>query len=245
MSVLINLKNVSKYYGKFCAIKGINLNIYEGEVLCIIGPSGSGKSTLIRCINYLEEYDDNGQITVNGVVVKKGNNLKNIRKEVAMVFQNFNLFPHLTILKNVMLGPIRSLKISQSDARVIAYDLLDKVGIRDQSEKFPYQLSGGQQQRVAIARSLAMKPKIILFDEPTSSLDPEMVSEVLDVIKNLAGTGVTMVIVTHEMGFARQVADNIVFMDGGLVLEKGSPSQIFDNPKKERTQIFLKSVLKT
>ena len=137
MSVLINLKNVSKYYGKFCAIKGINLNIYEGEVLCIIGPSGSGKSTLIRCINYLEEYDDNGQITVNGVVVKKGNNLKNIRKEVAMVFQNFNLFPHLTILKNVMLGPIRSLKISQSDARVIAYDLLDKVGIRDQSEKFP------------------------------------------------------------------------------------------------------------
>ena len=245
MSVLINLKNVSKYYGKFCAIKGINLNIYEGEVLCIIGPSGSGKSTLIRCINYLEEYDDNGKITVNGVVVKKGNNLKNIRKEVAMVFQNFNLFPHLTILKNVMLGPIRSLKISQSDARVIAYDLLDKVGIRDQSEKFPYQLSGGQQQRVAIARSLAMKPKIILFDEPTSSLDPEMVSEVLDVIKNLAGTGVTMVIVTHEMGFARQVADNIVFMDGGLVLEKGSPSQIFDNPKKERTQIFLKSVLKT
>jgi|TARA_B110000444_G_scaffold104747_1_gene98988 polar amino acid transport system ATP-binding protein/general L-amino acid transport system ATP-binding protein len=245
MSVLINLKNVSKYYGKFCAIKGINLNIYEGEVLCIIGPSGSGKSTLIRCINYLEEYDDNGQITVNGVVVKKGNNLKNIRKEVAMVFQNFNLFPHLTILKNVMLGPIRSLKISQSDARVIAYDLLDKVGIRDQSEKFPYQLSGGQQQRVAIARSLAMKPKIILFDEPTSSLDPEMVSEVLDVIKNLAGTGVTMVIVTHEMGFARQVADNIVFMDGGFVLEKGSPSQIFDNPKKERTQIFLKSVLKT
>tara|TARA_B110000438_G_scaffold123149_1_gene120130 strand:- start:4906 stop:5643 length:738 start_codon:yes stop_codon:yes gene_type:complete len=245
MSVLINLKNVSKYYGKFCAIKGINLNIYEGEVLCIIGPSGSGKSTLIRCINYLEEYDDNGQITVNGVVVKKGNNLKNIRKEVAMVFQNFNLFPHLTILKNVMLGPIRSLKISQSDARVIAYDLLDKVGIRDQSEKFPYQLSGGQQQRVAIARSLAMKPKIILFDEPTSSLDPEMVSEVLDVIKNLAGTGVTMVIVTHEMGFARQVSDNIVFMDGGFVLEKGSPSQIFDNPKKERTQIFLKSVLKT
>ena len=244
MSVLINLKNVSKYYGKFCAIKGINLNIYEGEVLCIIGPSGSGKSTLIRCINYLEEYDDNGQITVNGVVVKKGNNLKNIRKEVAMVFQNFNLFPHLTILKNVMLGPIRSLKISQSEARVIAYDLLDKVGIRDQSEKFPYQLSGGQQQRVAIARSLAMKPKIILFDEPTSSLDPEMVSEVLDVIKNLAGTGVTMVIVTHEMGFARQVADNIVFMEGGLVLEKGSPSQIFDNPKKERTQIFLKSILK-
>ena len=244
MSVLINLKNVSKYYGKFCAIKGINLNIYEGEVLCIIGPSGSGKSTLIRCINYLEEYDDNGQITGNGVVVKKGNNLKNIRKEVAMVFQNFNLFPHLSILKNVMLGPIRSLKISQSDARVIAYDLLDKVGIRDQSEKFPYQLSGGQQQRVAIARSLAMKPKIILFDEPTSSLDPEMVSEVLDVIKNLAGTGVTMVIVTHEMGFARQVADNIVFMDGGLVLEKGSPSQIFDNPKKERTQIFLKSILK-
>ena len=171
--------------------------------------------------------------------------LKNIRKEVAMVFQNFNLFPHLTILKNVMLGPIRSLKISQSDARVIAYDLLDKAGIRDQSEKFPYQLSGGQQQRVAIARSLAMKPKIILFDEPTSSLDPEMVSEVLDVIKNLAGTGVTMVIVTHEMGFARQVSDNIVFMDGGFVLEKGSPSQIFDNPKKERTQIFLKSVLKT
>ena len=244
MSLLINLENVSKHYGEFCAVKGINLKIYEGEVLCIIGPSGSGKSTLIRCINYLEEYDNNGQIIVNGIVVKKGNTLKNIRKEVAMVFQNFNLFPHLSILKNVILGPTRSLKVSRDCAKITAYDLLDKVGIRDQAEKFPYQLSGGQQQRVAIARSLAMKPKIILFDEPTSSLDPEMVSEVLDVIKNLAGTGVTMVIVTHEMSFARQVADNIVFMDEGIIVEKGSPDQIFDNPKKERTQIFLKSILK-
>jgi ABC-type polar amino acid transport system ATPase subunit len=244
MSVLINLKNVSKHYGDFCAVNRIDLNIIEGEVLCIIGPSGSGKSTLIRCINYLEEYDDKGIITVNGITVKKGNNLKNIRKEVAMVFQNFNLFPHLNILKNVMLGPIRSLKVSQSSAKKLAYDLLGKVGIRDQANKFPYQLSGGQQQRVAIARALAMKPKVILFDEPTSSLDPEMVSEVLDVIKELAGTGVTMVIVTHEMSFARQVADKIIFLDEGIIVEEGSPDQIFDDSKKERTQIFLKSVLK-
>ena len=244
MSVLINLKNVSKHYGNFCAVKRINLNIVEGEVLCIIGPSGSGKSTLIRCINYLEEYDNKGIITVNGITVKKGNNLKNIRKEVAMVFQNFNLFPHLNILKNVMLGPIRSLKVSQSNAKKRAYDLLGKVGIKDQANKFPYQLSGGQQQRVAIARALAMKPKVILFDEPTSSLDPEMVSEVLDVIKDLAGTGVTMVIVTHEMSFARQVADKIIFMDEGVIVEEGSPDQIFDDSKKERTRIFLKSVLK-
>jgi general L-amino acid transport system ATP-binding protein len=244
MSVLINLKNVSKHYGNFCAVKRINLNIVEGEVLCIIGPSGSGKSTLIRCINYLEEYDGKGEITVNGIAVKKGNNLKNIRKEVAMVFQNFNLFPHLNILKNVMLGPIRSLKVSQSNAKKRAYDLLGKVGIKDQADKFPFQLSGGQQQRVAIARALAMKPKVILFDEPTSSLDPEMVSEVLDVIKDLAGTGVTMVIVTHEMSFARQVADKIIFMDEGVIVEEGSPDQIFDDSKKERTRIFLKSVLK-
>lgn len=244
MSVLINLKNVSKHYGNFCAVKRINLNIVEGEVLCIIGPSGSGKSTLIRCINYLEEYDGKGEITVNGITVKKGNNLKNIRKEVAMVFQNFNLFPHLNILKNVMLGPIRSLKVSQSNAKKRAYDLLGKVGIKDQADKFPFQLSGGQQQRVAIARALAMKPKVILFDEPTSSLDPEMVSEVLDVIKDLAGTGVTMVIVTHEMSFARQVADKIIFMDEGVIVEEGSPDQIFDDSKKERTRIFLKSVLK-
>ena len=244
MKPLIELKNVSKHYNNFCALSNINLKIYEGEVLCIIGPSGSGKSTLIRCINYLEKYDNLGEIIVNGNLVKKGRGLKNIRTEVGMVFQNFNLFPHLTILRNIMLGPMRATKMSHNNAKNIAYDLLEKVGIRDQAEKYPYQLSGGQQQRVAIARALAMKPKIILFDEPTSSLDPEMVSEVLDVIKSLANTGVTMIIVTHEMGFARQVADNIIFMDDGIIVESGSPKQIFDNSREKRTQTFLKSILK-
>jgi len=244
MKSLIELKNVSKHYGDFCALRDINLEIYEGEVLCIIGPSGSGKSTLIRCINYLEKYDNSGEIIVNGNLVKKGRSLKNIRTEVGMVFQNFNLFPHLTILRNIMLGPMRATKISQNKAKNIAYDLLEKVGIKDQADKYPYQLSGGQQQRVAIARALAMKPKIILFDEPTSSLDPEMVSEVLDVIKSLANTGVTMIIVTHEMAFARQVADNIIFMDDGIIVESGTPKQIFDNSRVQRTQTFLKSILK-
>ena len=243
MKQMITFKNVNKYYKDFHALKNINLSVDEGEVLCIIGPSGSGKSTLIRCINSLEDYDASGEITVNNSIVRDGKRVKDIRKEVGMVFQNFNLYPHLTILDNVTLAPIRVTGLSQAEANKIANNFLTKVGVGDQVEKFPYQLSGGQQQRVAIARTLAMQPKILLFDEPTSSLDPEMVSEVLDVIKNLARTGVTMIIATHEMNFARSVADKIIFMDNGSIIEEGDPVQIFDNSQEERTQSFLNSVL--
>lgn len=243
MKQMITFKNVNKYYKDFHALKNINLSVDEGEVLCIIGPSGSGKSTLIRCINSLEDYDESGEITVNNSLVRDGKRAKDIRKEVGMVFQNFNLYPHLTILDNVTLAPIRVTGLSQAEANKIANNFLTKVGVGDQVKKFPYQLSGGQQQRVAIARTLAMQPKILLFDEPTSSLDPEMVSEVLDVIKNLARTGVTMIIATHEMNFARSVADKIIFMDNGSIIEEGDPFQIFDNSQEERTQSFLNSVL--
>ena len=243
MKQMITFKNVNKYYKDFHALKNINLSVDEGEVLCIIGPSGSGKSTLIRCINSLEDYDESGEITVNNSPVRDGKRAKDIRKEVGMVFQNFNLYPHLTILDNVTLAPIRVTGLSQAEANKIANNFLTKVGVGDQVKKFPYQLSGGQQQRVAIARTLAMQPKILLFDEPTSSLDPEMVSEVLDVIKNLARTGVTMIIATHEMNFARSVADKIIFMDNGSIIEEGDPVQIFDNSQEERTQSFLNSVL--
>ena len=243
MKQMITFKNVNKYYKDFHALKNINLSVDEGEVLCIIGPSGSGKSTLIRCINSLEDYDESGEISVNNSLVRDGKRAKDIRKEVGMVFQNFNLYPHLTILDNVTLAPIRVTGLSQAEANKIANNFLTKVGVGDQVKKFPYQLSGGQQQRVAIARTLAMQPKILLFDEPTSSLDPEMVSEVLDVIKNLARTGVTMIIATHEMNFARSVADKIIFMDNGSIIEDGDPVQIFDNSQEERTQSFLNSVL--
>lgn len=243
MKQMITFKNVNKYYKDFHALKNINLSVDEGEILCIIGPSGSGKSTLIRCINSLEDYDESGEITVNKSIVRDGKRVKDIRKEVGMVFQNFNLYPHLTILDNVTLAPIRVTGLSQAEANKIANNFLTKVGVGDQVKKFPYQLSGGQQQRVAIARTLAMQPKILLFDEPTSSLDPEMVSEVLDVIKNLARTGVTMIIATHEMNFARSVADKIIFMDNGSIIEEGDPVQIFDNSQEERTQSFLNSVL--
>jgi len=243
MTTLIKLKNVTKHYGSFKALDGINLNVAEGEVVCVIGPSGSGKSTMIRCINLLEQYDKDGEIIVDGIKVQKGKNLKNVRAEVGMVFQGFNLFPHLTILKNVMLAPIRTRGISEEKAKKTALDLLAKVGIAEQADKYPTQLSGGQQQRVAIARALAMEPKALLFDEPTSALDPEMVGEVLDVIKNLATSGVTMIVVTHEMGFAKQVANRVIFMDGGQIIEQGSPDEIFDAPKEERTQNFLKAVL--
>jgi len=243
MKQMITFKNVNKYYKDFHALKNINLSVDEGEVLCIIGPSGSGKSTLIRCINSLEDYDESGEIIVNNSLVRDGKRAKDIRKEVGMVFQNFNLYPHLTILDNVTLAPIRVTGLSQAEANKIANNFLTKVGVGDQVKKFPYQLSGGQQQRVAIARTLAMQPKILLFDEPTSSLDPEMVSEVLDVIKNLARTGVTMIIATHEMNFARSVADKIIFMDNGCIIEEGDPVQIFDNSQEERTQSFLNSVL--
>lgn len=243
MDSLIQLENVSKHYGTFMALKCINLEVAEGEVVSVIGPSGSGKSTLIRCINLLEQYDDPGKITVNGTVVRKGADLKNVRANVGMVFQNFNLFPHMTILENVKLAPMRVDEISTEVATKRALTLLDNVGISDQSEKYPGQLSGGQQQRVAIARALAMKPKILLFDEPTSALDPEMVGEVLNVIRKLADEGVTMIVVTHEMGFARQVSDRIIFMDAGQIVESGTPSDIFDATKEPRTLAFLKNVL--
>ena len=243
MTNLIKLDNVNKHYGDFQALTGVNLKIEEGEVVCVIGPSGSGKSTMIRCINLLEVYDKNGIITVEDIKVEKGRNLKKVRADVGMVFQNFNLFPHLNILENVMLSPVKSKGLTKKEAKEIAIDLLGKVGIAEQADKFPAQLSGGQQQRVAIARALAMEPKALLFDEPTSALDPEMVGEVLDVIKKLATSGVTMIVVTHEMGFARQVADRVIFMDAGQIVEQGSPNEIFDNPKEERTRNFLKAVL--
>ena len=243
MKQMITFKNVNKYYKDFHALKNINLSVDEGEVLCIIGPSGSGKSTLIRCINSLEDYDESGEITVNNSLVRDGKRAKDIRKEVGMVFQNFNLYPHLTILDNVTLAPIRVTGLSQAEANKIANNFLTKVGVGDQVKKFPYQLSGGQQQRVAIARTLAMQPKILLFDEPTSSIDPGKVREVLAVIEELARTGATMIIAPHEMNFARSVADKIIFMDNGSIIEEGDPVQIFDNSQEERTQSFLNSVL--
>jgi len=240
---LIKISNLRKTYGNFVALHGIDLEITQGEVLCVVGPSGSGKSTLIRCINHLEPFEDGSEITVDGIPVRPGPDLDQVRAEVGMVFQSFNLFPHMTVLRNVMLAPIRVRKMSEADAEKRARDLLERVGISVQADKYPAQLSGGQQQRVAIARALAMEPRVLLFDEPTSALDPEMVGEVLDVMKKLAGTGVTMVVVTHEMGFARQVADRVLFMDGGAIIEAGTPSEIFDTPKEERTRDFLHAVL--
>ena len=243
MSGYISIRNLHKRFGAFTALKGIDLEIAEGEVVCVIGPSGSGKSTLIRCINLLEPFEPGSTITVGGTEVAAGRNLEKVRAEVGMVFQSFNLFPHLTVLRNVMLAPLRVRAQSVPDAERRARDLLARVGIGEQADKYPGKLSGGQQQRVAIARALAMDPKVMLFDEPTSSLDPEMVGEVLDVMKSLAGTGVTMVVVTHEMGFARQVADRVIFMDGGRIIEAGTPAQIFDTPQEERTRNFLGAVL--
>jgi polar amino acid transport system ATP-binding protein/general L-amino acid transport system ATP-binding protein len=239
---IISMKGVIKRFGAFEALKGIDLEVSEGEVLCIIGPSGSGKSTLIRCINLLETYEE-GEITVDAIPVREGRTLQAVRREVGMVFQSFNLFPHLTVLRNVMLAPMRVRGLSAEKAEARARDLLARVGITEQAEKYPAQLSGGQQQRVAIARALAMEPKVLLFDEPTSALDPEMVGEVLDVMRSLASTGVTMIVVTHEMGFARQVGDRVLFMDGGLIVETGTPEQLFDAPREERTRAFLKAIL--
>ncbi|WP_395172992.1 amino acid ABC transporter ATP-binding protein [Roseibium alexandrii] len=243
MRNIIEIENVAKFYGDFAALTDIDLNITEGEVVCVIGPSGSGKSTLIRCINLLETYAEGGTIRVDGIPVQPGPNLDQVRAEVGMVFQSFNLFPHMSVLKNIMLAPMRVRKSSSKDAAAKALDLLKRVGISEQADKFPGQLSGGQQQRVAIARALAMEPRVLLFDEPTSALDPEMVGEVLDVMRTLAGTGVTMIVVTHEMGFARQVADRVIFMNGGQIVEAGPPEQIFDAPKEERTRDFLSAVL--
>lgn len=240
---IIRIENLSKKFGRFTALDDVNLDVVEGEVVCIVGPSGAGKSTLIRCINYLESFSDPGKITVDGVMVGRGKKLVRVRAEVGMVFQSFNLFPHMTVQQNIMLAPIRVRGVTEKEAVERAARLMQQVGIETQADKYPEQLSGGQQQRVAIARALAMEPKILLFDEPTSALDPEMVGEVLDVMKGLAHSGVTMLVVTHEMGFARQVADRVVFMDQGKIVEIGSPAMIFDAPSESRTRAFLEAIL--
>lgn len=240
---IIQLKDVHKWYGDFHVLNGINLNVNSGERIVVCGPSGSGKSTMIRCINRLEEHQK-GTIIVDGIELT--NNLKNIEKiraEVGMVFQHFNLFPHLTILENLTLAPIWVRKKPKKEAHDLAMHYLERVQIAEQAHKFPGQLSGGQKQRVAIARSLCMQPKVMLFDEPTSALDPEMVKEVLDVMIGLAEDGMTMIVVTHEMGFAKSVADQMVFMDEGQIEEQNNPKDFFNNPKSERTKLFLSQIL--
>ncbi|MDC4170281.1 amino acid ABC transporter ATP-binding protein [Photobacterium damselae] len=237
----MTFKSIDKWYGDFHALKNINLSIQKGEKLVVCGPSGSGKSTLIRCINGLEQFDS-GTLTVVGEPLTP-QHLHSIRGQVGMVFQHFNLFPHMTVLENLTLAPIKVLKLTKKEAEQRALHFLDRVQIAHQADKYPSQLSGGQQQRVAIARSLCMKPDILLFDEPTSALDPEMISEVLDVMKSLADEGITMVCVTHEMGFARQVADRVVFMDEGEILEIAAPDDLFDRPQHLRTQQFLRKIL--
>ncbi|SOC17142.1 amino acid ABC transporter ATP-binding protein (PAAT family) [Ureibacillus xyleni] len=240
---MIKVENLHKYFDKLEVLKGIDYEIKEKEVVCVIGPSGSGKSTFLRCINLLEEITD-GSIYIDGVKVNDPKtDINEIRTEVGMVFQQFNLFPHMTVLDNITMAPMLIRKMTKPDAEKLALELLDKVGLRVKADNYPQQLSGGQQQRVAIARALAMKPKVMLFDEPTSALDPEMVNEVLDVMKQLALEGMTMVVVTHEMGFAREVADRVVFMDGGFIVEQGEPEQLFGNPQNERTKAFLGKVL--
>ena len=242
MSALIEIKGLHKAYGQFEALRGIDLSIAAGEVVVVVGPSGSGKSTLIRCVNLLEDYQ-RGEVLVGGEKVMRGRALARVRAEVGMVFQSFNLFPHLSALHNVALGPLRVRGMSRVAADARAQALLEKVGLADQAHKLPGQLSGGQQQRVAIARALAMEPRVLLFDEPTSALDPEMVGEVLAVMQILAHTGVTMVIVTHEMGFARRVADRVVFMEDGLIVEVAPPETFFGAPREARTRAFLQAIL--
>ena len=241
---IITAQNVEKWYdNNFHVLRGVNLEVNKQEVVVIMGPSGSGKSTFIRTFNALEPYQK-GEITVDGIQLSNDlKNIETIRREVGMVFQQFNLFPHLTVLQNVTLAPIWVRKWSKKKAEEIAIQLLEKVGILEQAQKFPGQLSGGQQQRVAIARALAMQPKIMLFDEPTSALDPEMVREVLDTMRNLAESGMTMVCVTHEVGFAREVADRVVFMDEGIVVEIATPEDFFNNPQEDRTKKFLSQIL--
>ncbi|MBM37323.1 MAG: amino acid ABC transporter ATP-binding protein [Acidimicrobiaceae bacterium] len=235
--------DVDKFYGDFQALKGVTATIKEGEVAVVCGPSGSGKSTWIRCINRLEVHQG-GDIVVDGIELTNDlRNIEKIRSEVGMVFQQFNLFPHLTVLDNITLAPIWVRKKPRGEAESMARALLERVGIPEQAEKFPGQLSGGQQQRVAIARSLAMEPRVMLFDEPTSALDPEMIKEVLDVMKELAHSGITMMVVTHEMGFAREVADRIMFMEGGEIVEVGTPEHFFTNPTEDRTKLFLSQIL--
>ena len=240
---IIQARDVEKWFGNFAALKGVSADIQEGEVVVVLGPSGSGKSTFIRCINQLEEHEV-GTIIVDGIEINDDSrNLQKIRSEVGMVFQQFNLFPHLTVLDNVALAPRKVKKMPKAEAEELAMAGLTRVGIPEQAEKFPTQLSGGQQQRVAIARALAMQPKIMLFDEPTSALDPEMIKEVLDVMRELAESGMPMIVVTHEMGFAKEVADRFLFFAEGLIVEEGTPDHFFNNPQEERTKLFLSQIL--
>lgn len=239
---MISIKGLKKSFGDLEILKGIDIHVAPKEVVVIIGPSGSGKSTLLRCINYLEEPTE-GQIIVDGTEISGEAKINQVRAEVGMVFQRFNLFPHMNVLENIVLAPMKVRKISREDAEKKAQELLERVGLADKWNAYPEQLSGGQQQRVAIARALAMNPKVMLFDEPTSALDPELVGEVLDVMKELAHSGMTMVVVTHEMGFAREVGTRLLFVDGGRIIEEGAPKDIFENPKEERTKAFLSKVL--
>ncbi|MFR6113503.1 MAG: amino acid ABC transporter ATP-binding protein [Anaerostipes sp.] len=240
---MIDVKNLHKYFGSLEVLKGIDCHIDKGECVCVIGPSGSGKSTFLRCLNLLET-PTKGDIVIDDMhLTEKNFDVDAMRKRVGMVFQHFNLFPHLTILENVTLAPIRHKMMTEEQAKEKAMELLNRVGVGDKADNYPAQLSGGQKQRVAIARSLALSPEVMLFDEPTSALDPEMVGEVLEVMKQLAKEGMTMVVVTHEMGFAREVANRVFFMDGGGILEEGTPGQIFDHPQEERTKTFLSKVL--
>ncbi|BDH63393.1 peptide ABC transporter ATP-binding protein [Lysinibacillus sp. PLM2] len=240
---IIEVKDLHKYFGKLEVLKGIDCTIEKGEVVSIIGPSGSGKSTFLRCLNLLEEVTK-GQILINGKnITSKDVNINKMRTEIGMVFQQFNLFPHMNVIDNITLAPMKINKTSRQEAEKQAMELLRKVGLEQKAKEYPSKLSGGQKQRVAIARALAMNPKIMLFDEPTSALDPELVGEVLNVMKELANEGMTMVIVTHEMGFARDVCDRVIFMDGGNIVEQGDPKEIFSNPKQERTRSFLSKVL--
>ncbi len=240
---IIEISEVNKWFGDFHVLKDINLSVNKGEVVVVIGPSGSGKSTLIRCINRLEEHQE-GTIVVDGIhLTDDVRNIDQIRRETGMVFQSFNLFPHLTVMENIILAPVRVRKWRKSQAEERAMYFLEKVGIPEQAQKYPGQLSGGQQQRVAIARALTMEPKVMLFDEPTSALDPEVIGEVLEVMVNLAKEGMTMCVVTHEMGFAREVGDRVIFMDEGQIVEVGSPDHFFTNPREDRTKDFLSKIL--
>ena len=240
---MIELNDIHKWYGEFHVLKGISESVEKGEVLVICGPSGSGKSTFIRCLNRLEDIQK-GSIMLEGRSIHdKAVDVNELRTDVGIVFQQFNLYPHLTVLQNVTLAPLKVRRVERIKAETVAMELLERVGIHDQAGKYPVELSGGQQQRVAIARALAMRPKVMLFDEPTSALDPEMINEVLNCMKDLAREGMTMLCVTHEMGFAREVADRVVFMDAGRVLEEASPAEFFTNPKHERTKAFLKEIL--
>ncbi|AGT33836.1 peptide ABC transporter ATP-binding protein [Geobacillus genomosp. 3] len=240
---MIDVRQLKKSFGSLQVLKGIDAHIREGEVVVVIGPSGSGKSTFLRCLNLLEDFDE-GEIIIDGINLKaKDTDLNKVREEVGMVFQRFNLFPHMTVLNNITLAPMKVRKWPREKAEAKAIELLAKVGLQDKAHVYPDSLSGGQAQRVAIARALAMEPKIMLFDEPTSALDPEMVGEVLSVMKQLANEGMTMVVVTHEMGFAREVGDRVLFMDGGYIVEEGKPEELFDRPQHERTKAFLSKVL--